>query len=121
MKRSIRWGLTALGIAWACGVGAQAPEEAPQAAAETAVEVVAQETAAAEPPAPTSAPAKAPVRASGEATRRLLQAQAQGESASTHQYPMSGDVAQKTYERYVNSFSHPIPEQSASTIAKSGQ
>lgn len=59
-------------------------------------------------------------REMGSATRSLLQRQAQGAEASTQQYTMSGAVAQKVYERYVNSFKHPIPEHSASAIAKAG-
>lgn len=57
----------------------------------------------------------------GDATRNLLQRQAQGDSASAQQYALSGVVAQKVYERYVNSFKHPIPEHSSSAIAKVGQ
>lgn len=57
----------------------------------------------------------------GAATRHLLQRQAQGGEASIHQHAMSGVVAQKVYERYVNSFKHPIAEHSTSAIAKSGQ
>ena len=56
----------------------------------------------------------------GSVTRSLLQRQAQGLEASSHQYTQSGVVAQKVYERYVKSFTHPIPEHSASAIAKAG-
>lgn len=69
--------------------------------------------------APVSAP---PQRlAVGTATRSLLQLQASGAHGSTHSYPMTGEVASKVYERYVNSFAHPIPEQLASAIAKSSK
>ena len=62
-----------------------------------------------------------PVRQVGEATRSLLQLQAAGTHASSQSYPMTGAVAAKVYERYVNSFAHPIPEQLASAIAKSSK
>lgn len=54
----------------------------------------------------------------GTATRSLLQRQAEGAEASAQQYPMPGTIAHKVYERYVNSFSHAIPEHSTSAIAK---
>lgn len=73
------------------------------------------------PPSAAAEPITRMATLPGTATRSLLKAQAQGDNASTHQYPMSGAVAHKAYERYVNSFAHPIPEQSTSTIAKSGK
>lgn len=61
-----------------------------------------------------TAPAAMPV---GQATRALLQQQAATEPFRPPQ-PMAGVVAQKVYARYVDSFSHPIPERAASPMAK---
>lgn len=47
----------------------------------------------------------------GNETRALLELQRDGQSASAAQRPMTGEVADKTYQRYVDSFAHPIPEQ----------
>lgn len=113
MNKITMYCLLASALGWA-GMS-QASIEAAEQSSE--VEVTAAElspSAAAEPITRAAIPP-------GTATRSLLKAQAQGDSASTHQYPMSGAVAHKAYERYVNSFAHPIPEQSASTIAKSGK
>lgn len=52
----------------------------------------------------------------GEATRKLLDIQAQGVAASPLQYAMPVAVAQKVYQRYVDSFAHPIPEKLGSTL-----
>lgn len=52
----------------------------------------------------------------GEATRKLLEIQAQGVAASPLQYAMPVAVAQKVYQRYVDSFAHPIPEKLGSTL-----
>lgn len=52
----------------------------------------------------------------GDATRSLLRQQAQGVHATTADHPMPGAVAQQVYQRYVKSFSHPIPEQLGSTL-----
>ena len=65
-------------------------------------------------PPPGTAPAAMPV---GQATRALLQQQAATEPSRPPQ-PMAGGVAQKVYARYVDSFSHPIPERAASPMAK---
>ena len=46
----------------------------------------------------------------GQTTRQLLEMQARGTRASDRQYPMPVAVAEKIYQRYVDSFSHPIPE-----------
>lgn len=53
-------------------------------------------------------PAKpAPV---GAATRGALTLQRSGRAASATERPMSGEVAGRTHQRYVESFSQPIPE-----------
>lgn len=46
----------------------------------------------------------------GEATRVWLQYQRSGDHASASERPMPGDVAERVYQRYLQSFSHPIPE-----------
>lgn len=52
----------------------------------------------------------------GEATHRLLALQASGVAASDKQYPMPVAVAEKVYQRYVDSFSHPIAEKTGSAL-----
>lgn len=52
----------------------------------------------------------------GQATRQLLEMQARGTRASDRQYPMPVAVAEKVYQRYVDSFSHPIPEKLGSAM-----
>ena len=46
----------------------------------------------------------------GDATSNLLALQAQGQYASRNAYPVTSDVAQRTYQRYLESFTHKIPE-----------
>lgn len=55
----------------------------------------------------------------GEATRKLLALQASGAAASDKQYPMPVAVAEKVHQRYLDSFTHPIPEKLGSTLEKS--
>ncbi|HSW12395.1 MAG TPA: DUF3613 domain-containing protein [Solimonas sp.] len=45
----------------------------------------------------------------GDETRAWLQLQTDGSAAAPGDRPMSGEVADKVYERYVNSFGQPIP------------
>lgn len=59
-------------------------------------------------PAARAAPAAAPEAGSA---REWFTLQAAGTAASTEPRPMPGEVADAVYERYVNSFKHPIPEQ----------
>lgn len=111
-------GLPLIAAAWALPASAQ---ESPNP-----IQPIAHETAAARPCAgaacsEATTPAPPHHMEVGDATRRLLQRQAQGDGASTLHYAQSGIVAQKVYERYVNSFKHPIPEHSASAVAKTGQ
>ncbi len=47
---------------------------------------------------------------SGEQTRSWLELQRSGEQASETQQTVSGDVAAAIYQRFVDSFEHPIPE-----------
>lgn len=46
----------------------------------------------------------------GDETKALLELQRSGQAASATPRPMTGEVADKTYQRYVESFAHPIPE-----------
>ena len=92
---------------------------APQAAA----------VASAEAPASTGAegqtqiaedaePAYMPLQV-GDATQGLLAWQRSGEIASPTRRPIAGDVANRSYERYLKSFEFPISERMSSTV-KSG-
>jgi len=55
----------------------------------------------------------------GDATQNLLAWQRGGEIASPTPRPIAGSVASRSYERYVKSFEHPIPEHLGSTVTKS--
>lgn len=46
----------------------------------------------------------------GNNTRQWLSTQRDGSEASEQQQPISGPVADKIYQRYQQSFTHPIPE-----------
>lgn len=46
----------------------------------------------------------------GTETRAWVQLQKNGKAASKQKRPVPGEVAEKSYERYVKSFDHPIPE-----------
>jgi hypothetical protein len=56
----------------------------------------------------------------GDATQSLLAWQRSGEIASPTPRPIAGNVASRSYERYLKSFEHPIPEHLNSTVTKSG-
>lgn len=57
----------------------------------------------------------------GDATNYLLKLQADGQYASLNAYPVTSDVAQRSYTRYLESFTHKIPESAASQVgSKSG-
>lgn len=47
----------------------------------------------------------------GEQTRAWVDLQASGTQASTAERPMTGELAERVYQRYLDSFTHPIPEQ----------
>lgn len=71
--------------------------------------VVRQVDAPSAAPAPSAArAAPVPREAVGDITRALLAAQADGRRAASEQ-PILGDVASATYQRYIESFKHPIP------------
>lgn len=59
-------------------------------------------------PAPRATPPAAPAQI-GDTTRALLQLQASGSQAGAR-LPMLGDQASLSYARYLQSFTHPIPE-----------
>jgi hypothetical protein len=54
--------------------------------------------------------ADSPEEKVGTQTRSLLEVQRSGQAASDTERPMSGEVARRTHQRYVESFSQPIPE-----------
>lgn len=55
----------------------------------------------------------------GDTTRALLQLQASGERAGASQ-PVLGDQASASYKRYLDSFTHPIPEFLQKTVRQDG-
>jgi hypothetical protein len=55
----------------------------------------------------------------GDATLNLLAWQRSGEIASPTPRPIAGSVASRSYERYLKSFEHPIPERLSSTVSDS--
>ncbi|RZI68778.1 DUF3613 domain-containing protein [Variovorax guangxiensis] len=59
----------------------------------------------------------------GDATQGLLALQREGSAASATPRPIAGDVAQLSYQRYLDSFDgakHPIPAQFGTTVKASG-
>ncbi len=52
----------------------------------------------------------------GDATSNLFAWQRGGEIASSTPRPIAGSVASRSYERYLKSFEHPIPEQFNSSV-----
>lgn len=46
----------------------------------------------------------------GQQTNQWLELQRSGDQASTQRQPLSGPIADRVYQRYSDSFSHPIPE-----------
>jgi len=55
----------------------------------------------------------------GDATSNLFAWQRSGEVASKTDRPIAGSVAGRSYERYLKSFEHPIPEHMSSTVKTS--
>lgn len=73
------------------------------------------------PSAPSAADTTQPLAAPrqvGDATRELLARQASGVSASSLPRPIAGDVADRSYQRYLKSFEHPIPDRLTSTVRR---
>ncbi|MDP3858535.1 MAG: DUF3613 domain-containing protein [Stagnimonas sp.] len=69
------------------------------------------ESAAAVEVSDAAAPAAAGKPASGGDTRAWLDLQASGSAAVGAAQPMPGEVADLVYQRYLNSFKYPIPDQ----------
>ncbi|MET3497303.1 DUF3613 domain-containing protein [Variovorax boronicumulans] len=55
----------------------------------------------------------------GDATQGLLAWQRSGELASPTPRPIAGNVANRSYERYLKSFEFPIPERMSSSVKSS--
>ncbi|WP_341887109.1 DUF3613 domain-containing protein [Variovorax sp. YR752] len=55
----------------------------------------------------------------GDATSNLFAWQRSGEVASKTPRPIAGSVASRSYDRYLKSFEHPIPEHMSSTVKTS--
>ena len=56
----------------------------------------------------------------GDTTRALLRMQADGSRAG-NALPMLGEAASRSYQRYLNSFDHPIPEYFEAALPNSKQ
>ncbi|QRF56955.1 DUF3613 domain-containing protein [Variovorax paradoxus] len=110
---------SALGLAQA-----SVAQEPPRAASASAVPLQADKetpaSAATEPALPEDAMADAeqalPPPEVGDATLSLLHWQRSGAIGSTTPRPIPGPVANRSYERYLKSFEHPIPEFFNSTV-----
>lgn len=63
-------------------------------------------------------PIATPARAVGDATTGLLALQRSGSVASPVAQPISGEVASRSYARYLKSFEYPIPEKLGATGAQ---
>ena len=55
--------------------------------------------------------AGSPEPGDGQASRAWMELQTSGRQASRAERPMEGEVADRVYQRYLKSFSHPIPVQ----------
>lgn len=84
--------------------------------------------AAVEVPAPTPAPVVMeapeqewkPALKVGEATQGLLALQSSGAAASPVARPIPGDVAGRSYQRYMKSFEYAIPERFGAAVKSAG-
>jgi len=56
----------------------------------------------------------------GQATQGLLALQSSGLAASTVARPIPGDVAGRSYQRYIKSFEYAIPERFGATVKSAG-
>jgi hypothetical protein len=63
---------------------------------------------------------EAPPLQVGDAATGLLAWQRDGAIASPTARPIAGDVARRSYERYLKSFEYPIPERLNSTVKTGG-
>ena len=107
-----RIALTAAFFFMATAAAAQAVPPAPQPAEAQKAQEVEAEAEAEEFESP-------PPLLMGDATHSLLAWQRSGEIASRTPRPIAGSVASRSYERYIKSFEHPIPEHLGSTVTKS--
>lgn len=89
------------------------PPAATEAGAPTAVagSEAGAESAAAVEVSDAATPAAAGKPAGGADTRAWLELQASGSAAVGAAQPMPGEVADLVYQRYLNSFKYPIPDQ----------
>ena len=71
------------------------------------------------PPTPASTETTGSITQVGDTTRQLLRIQAQGTRAGKH-LPIPGQEASASYQRYLKSFEHPIPEFYETAVSKSG-
>ncbi|SCX74048.1 DUF3613 domain-containing protein [Variovorax sp. EL159] len=117
--------LSTLGLAFllaSAAHAATAQETASNPAAPAARAIPVETTPAQNEPRPQTAPPAEyePVRLQvGDATQSLFAWQRSGELASTTPRPIPGDVANRSYERYLKSFEFPIPERMTSTVKSS--
>lgn len=88
---------------------------APRSAA--AMPAATAQAAVTQTPAPSNASLTPPAsNRVGDATSYLLALQASGQYASRNAYPVTSDVAQRTYQRYLESFTYKIPESSETQV-----
>lgn len=87
-----------------------------------AVEVPAPMPASAPAPAVMEAPEQEwkPALKVGEATQGLLALQSSGAAASPVARPIPGDVAGRSYQRYMKSFEYAIPERFGAAVKSAG-
>jgi hypothetical protein len=76
-------------------------------------------TALAQTPAAADSSAPAQDGAFGSQTRLWLDTQISGANSVTEERPMPGEVATRVYQRYLNSFTYPIPQRFTSDSFKS--
>lgn len=72
------------------------------------------------PDVPVDDPLATSPRRVGDATTGLLALQRSGRVATPVAQPISGEVASRSYQRYLKSFEHPIPEKLGVTGGGSG-
>lgn len=78
------------------------------------LQVAAQQNMAAMP-----AKSAAPETQVGDATQGLLSLQRSNSQASPVPRPIPGEIASRSYQRYLKSFEHPIPEKFNTTVKTS--
>ena len=99
--------------------GAAAPARANDTGVKTEVASDARKMAEIQPkPAATEEEAALQPLRVGDATEGLLAWQRSGQIASPTPRPIPGVIAHRSYERYLKSFEHPIPEYLNSSVKK---